>query len=164
MLEDVLQELNNWFLCPDGVHLGHYQVEGGSISLPFLSPGQYFRILGSVFNDGLYQYPTLDLTDETFDGAVWALAVPRAVVQLADEIAAWEQKNGAAAAGPYTSESFGGYSYTRAAASDGRPLGWQDVFSARLSRWRKVHGAAFAAQAMPPGTAWHPPDERRLDK
>ena len=85
-------------------------------------------------------------------------------MQLADEIAAWEQKNGAAAAGPYTSESFGGYSYTRAAASDGRPLGWQDVFSARLSRWRKVHGAAFAAQAMPPGTAWHPPDERRLDK
>lgn len=39
MLEDVLQELNNWFLCPDGVHLGHYQVEDGSISLPFLSPG-----------------------------------------------------------------------------------------------------------------------------
>ena len=86
------------------------------------------------------------------------------MVQLADEIAAWEQKNGAAAAGPYTSESFGGYSYTRAAASDGRPLGWQDVFSARLSRWRKVHGAAFAAHAMPPVTAWHPPDERRLDK
>ena len=72
MLEDVLQELNNWFLCPDGVHLGHYQVEDGSISLPFLSPGQYFRILGSVYNDGLYQYPTPDLTDESFDGAVTA--------------------------------------------------------------------------------------------
>ena len=149
MLEDVLQELNNWFLCPDGVHLGHYQVEDGGISLPFLSPGQYFRILGSVFNDGLYQYPTPDLTDETFDGAVWALAVPRAVVQLADEIAAWEQKNGAAAAGPYTSESFGGYSYTRATKSNGQAVGWQDVFAARLSPWKKPAGSWQFAQPNP---------------
>lgn len=162
MLETILQYLNNWFVR--GIYSGDYEIKDGSIVLPFLVDGQYFRILGSTFNDGLYQYPAMGLVDETFDGTVWALAVPQAVQKLADEIAAWEQKNGAAAAGPYTSESFGGYSYTRAAASDGRPLGWQDVFSARLSRWRKVHGAAFAAQAMPPGTAWHPPDERRLGK
>ena len=162
MLETILQYLNNWFVR--GIYAGDYEIKDGSIVLPFLVDGQYFRIFGSLFNDGLHKYPDDGLVSERFNGTVWALAVPRAVVQLADEIAAWEQKNGAAAAGPYTSESFGGYSYTRAAASDGRPLGWQDVFSARLSRWRKVHGAAFAAQAMPPGTAWHPPDERRLDK
>lgn len=26
--------------------------------------------------------------------AVWALAVPKAVISLADEIAAWDEKNG----------------------------------------------------------------------
>ena len=147
MLETVLMYLNNWFVV--GRYDDTYTIEDGGITLPFLANGQYFRILGSTFNDGLYQYPTPDLTDETFDGAVWALAVPRAVVQLADEISAWEQKNGAAAAGPYTSESFGGYSYTRAAASDGRPLGWQDVFSAQLALWKKPAGSWQFAQPNP---------------
>lgn len=49
-----------------------------------------------MFNDGLHQYPAADLTDETFTGTVWVLAVPKAVVLLAEDIAAWEEKNGEA--------------------------------------------------------------------
>ena len=75
MLEQVLMHLKNWFLVPGGIHEGTYTIEDGGITLPFLANGQYFRICGSVFNDGLHQYPAGDLKTETFDGTVWALAV-----------------------------------------------------------------------------------------
>ena len=142
MLEQLLICLNNWFLLPDGVHAGTYSVEQGSITLPFLRDGQYFRIIGSIFNDGLHQYPCSDLTDETFDGTVWALAVPKAVIDLSVEIETWQEKNGEAVASPYQSESFGGYSYTkRGAGNDSGTLsGWQDAFRIRLNNWRKLKG------------------------
>ena len=35
MLETVLQNLNNWFLVPDGVHAGEFTVQGGQLTLPF---------------------------------------------------------------------------------------------------------------------------------
>lgn len=140
MLEQVLRHLNNWFLVE--IHEGTFTVENGSIALPFLLTNQYFRICGSVFNDGLHQYPATDLTDEIFTGTVWALAVPKAVVTLSEDIAAWEEKNGEAVASPYQSESFGGYSYTkRSAGNDSGTLnGWQDAFRGRLNDWRKLKG------------------------
>lgn len=140
MLEQVLRHLNNWFLVD--IHEGTFTVENGSITLPFLLTNQYFRICGSVFNDGLHQYPAADLTDETFTGSVWALAVPKAVIDLSVEIEAWQKKNGEAVASPYQSESFGGYSYTkRSAGGDGGALnGWQDAFRGRLNDWRKLKG------------------------
>lgn len=138
MLETVLQNLNNWFLVPDGVHAGEFTVQGGQITLPFLQTGQYFRVVGSVFNDGLHQYPVADLTDETFTGSVWALAVPKAVIELAEEIDAWQTKNGDP--GPFTSESFGGYSYSKATNASGMAVGWQDVFKSRLNDWRRIRG------------------------
>lgn len=138
MLETVLQNLNNWFLVPDGVHAGEFTVQGGQITLPFLQTGQYFRVVGSVFNDGLHQYSVADLTDETFTGSVWALAVPKAVIELAEEIDAWQTKNGDP--GPFTSESFGGYSYSKATNASGMAVGWQDVFKSRLNDWRRIRG------------------------
>ena len=140
MLEQVLRHLNNWFLVD--IHEGTFTVENGSITLPFLLTNQYFRIVGSVLNDGLHQYPAVDLTDETFTGSVWALAVPKAVIDLSVEIEAWQEKNGEAVVSPYQSESFGGYSYTkRSAGSDGNALnGWQGAFKGRLNDWRKLKG------------------------
>lgn len=134
MLEQVLRHLNNWFLVE--IHEGTFTVENGSITLPFLQTNQYFRICGSVFNDGLHQYPAGDLTEETFTGTVWALAVPKSVVTLSDDIAAWQEKNGEAVSSPYTGESFGGYSYAKASAV----TGWQDAFRNRLNDWRKLKG------------------------
>ena len=109
MLEQVLMHLKNWFLVPGGIHEGTYTIEDGGITLPFLANGQYFRICGSVFNDGLHQYPASDLKSETFEGTVWALAVPQAVIDLEAEIESWQTKNGEASKSPYQSESFGGY-------------------------------------------------------
>lgn len=138
MLEQVLMHLKNWFLVPGGIHEGTYTIEDGGITLPFLANGQYFRICGSVFNDGLHQYPAGDLKTETFDGTVWALAVPQAVIELAAEIEEWQKKNGEAASGIYQSESFGGYQYSKQTASDGGQLTVWSVFRKRLNQWRKL--------------------------
>jgi len=138
MLEEVLRHINNWFVA--AYKDGEYTITDGSITLPFLLSGQYFRICGSVFNDGLHRYPATDLTDETFTGTVYALAVPKAVITLADDIAAWQEKNGDKAASPYVSESFSGvYSYTKGTdASTGGMVTWQNVFANRLNKWRKI--------------------------
>ena len=138
MLEQVLMNIRRWFPVEGGIHSGTFTIKDGGITLPFLAEGQYFRIVGSVFNDGLYQYPAADLTDETFTGSVWALAVPKAVIDLADEIQKWQEKNGEAASGIYQSESFGGYQYSKQTASDGGQLTVWSVFRKRLNQWRKL--------------------------
>lgn len=140
MLEEVLFYLNNWFLPREnGIWKDHYSVKEGQLDLPFLKDGQYYRIVGSLFNDGLYRYgeETL-LTDETFEGEIWALEVPKSVLAITEEITTWIEKNGAA--GPYTSESFGGYSYSKATNAKGMAAGWQDVFADRLKSWKKLPG------------------------
>ena len=141
MLEELMRECRNWFVIPNGVHLGTFAIKDGSIALPFLAEGQYFRIIGSVFNDGVYQYGADSLTDETFNGVVWALSVPAAFVSLADDVEAWRNKYENAANSPFQSESFAGYSYTKSSASGnsgGSVTGWQSVFAARLNKWRKI--------------------------
>ena len=89
MLEELMRECRNWFKVPDGAYSGTFTIKDGSITLPFLVDGQYFRIIGSVFNDGVHQYGAGGLTDETFDGAVWALAVPAAFISLVEDVEAW---------------------------------------------------------------------------
>jgi hypothetical protein len=138
MLEQILMDINNLFVVPDGRHAGEYSIKGGSIALDFLAPGQYFWIKGSVFNDGLHVYPAADLADEDFDGVVIAMAVPQALIALSDDIKAWVDKNGQES--PYTSESFGGYSYSKATNAQGMAVGWRDVFRSRLNPWRKIKG------------------------
>ena len=139
MLEQVLMNIRNWFTVDGGIHSGTFTIKDGGITLPFLADGQYFRICGSVFNDGLHQYPATDLVDEEFSGAIWALAIPPAVVDLANEIGAWQEKNGEASVSPYQSESFGGYSYSKATDSaSGGAVTWQSAFKRQLSAWRKI--------------------------
>ena len=139
MLEQVLMNIRNWFTVDGGIYSGTFTIKDGGIALPFLANGQYFRICGSVFNDGLHQYPEDDLVDETFNGTIWALAIPKAVIDLADEIQNWQEKNGEASVSPYQSESFGGYSYSKATdAETGGAVTWQSAFKKQLSAWRKI--------------------------
>lgn len=125
------------------VHDGNFVIQSGTITLPFLLPGQYFRIVGSRLNDGVYQYPAQNLLDETFTGEVWEMRVPKDFIDLAGEIGDWVTKYGDAANSPYTSESFGGYSYTKAqgrgSGSSGATLtSWQAAFQTRLNQYRKL--------------------------
>ena len=135
-LTNLCAELRNYFETEK--RFGTFTISGGSISpSDFLQDGQYFRIVGSVFNDGVHRHPAHDLTDETFDGAVWAMAVPPAVVELLQKIQEFEAST-ANTPTAYTSESFGGYSYTKATDENGLPVGWRSVFKSELNKWRKL--------------------------
>ena len=139
MLEQVLMNIRNWFPVKGGIYSGTFTIKDGGITLPFLADMQYFRICGSVFNDGLHQYNVLDLTDETFTGTIWALSIPQPIIDLADEIQEWQVKNADALSSPYSSESFGGYSYSKATdAETGGAVTWQSAFKQQLSAWRKI--------------------------
>lgn len=142
MLNELCKELNNWFV--QKIYFDDYTIENGTLIVPELKAGQYFRIVGSVFNDGVYEYPATELEDETFNGAVWAMAVPKDVIALSSEIDDWKAKYAgvnSASMSPFQSESFGGYSYTKASGSDGTAAGastWQNAFKSRLNQYRKV--------------------------
>lgn len=153
MLTELCAYLRNYFLrdylAPDAyIHHGTFTITDGQIqALSFLVPGQYFRVIGSVFNDGVWQYrpsgTTEGMTDETFDGTIWAMSVPPAVLALADEIDAWRVANADALSSPYQSESFGGYSYSKASGggaggSGSAAWGWQDQFASRLAPYRRL--------------------------
>lgn len=138
MLEQVLLSLRNWFVADK--RTGRVRIEDGSLVPPAgldLNEGQYIRITDSTFNDGLHRWPCTGMTDEEFVGTVWALAVPKAVIDLADEIEAWQTEHAEELGSPYASESFGGYSYTRV-GGDGSPITWRQQFKARLDPWRKL--------------------------
>ena len=122
MLTEICTELRNYFCNDEDKHFGEFEISGGSIApLNFLQEGQHFRIVGSTFNDGVYQYPAAGLIDETFAGAVWAMRLPPSVIALADEIEEYN-KSDAGKASPYISENFGGYGYTKATGSNGKVL------------------------------------------
>ena len=148
MLTELCQELRNWFEREK--HFGTFTIEGGQLTdCSFLQDGQYFRIVGSVFNDGVHQWPYDVLDDETFKGAIWAMAVPPTVIALSEEIDAWRTEYegiGSASMSPYSSESFGGYSYSKGgyggsgngtSRGNGSPT-WQSMFFNELNNWRKI--------------------------
>ena len=65
------------------------------------------------------------------------MAVPPALIELATEIEEYNNSD-AGKASPFTSESFGGYAYTKATDANGSPIGWKKAFASRLSKWRKL--------------------------
>lgn len=140
MLEAVLSHIHNWFPVKNGRHAGTFTIVSGAPQVGFLAQGQLYRIRGSVFSDGLHRYgDEAPLREETFDGEVWALAVPPAVVSLANEIAEYNAKNPAS---DKTSESFGGYSYTRGGASStggASAGGWQFAYASRLRPYMRPY-------------------------
>jgi hypothetical protein len=78
------------------------------------------------------------LTDEVFEGAVWAMAVPPTLIALSAEIDEYQKSDAAKPTG-FASESFGGYSYTKLTDGNGGDGSrWQNVFKDRLRKWRKL--------------------------
>lgn len=142
MIEEICAFIHNYFTDAKTRQAGLWRITDGKLDLPFMKNGQYFRITGSDVNDGVHQYPAWNLSDEVFYGTIWPMRVPRMFLKLVDEIEAWQEKYGAAAVSPYSSESFGGYSYTLAQgyanAGGGMLNTWQAIFGTRLNQWRKL--------------------------
>jgi hypothetical protein len=146
-LDVLCAELNNYFIKDvTAIHLGDFEVKDGMVSpLDFLKQGQYFRIVGSDLNDGVYLYngEPMDLKDEVFNGAIWAMSVPPIVLALAADIDAWREKNEALDSenmSPYSAESFDGYSYSKGGNSrGGTATSWQSQFADRLKPYRRLY-------------------------
>lgn len=151
MLNEICLEINNFFNRNQPRLIGDFTISDGKITntdfLNAIKEDQYFRIIGSVFNDGVYQYTdTLELKDENFHGALWLMAIPADFLALVNEIETWQEKNGSAESvnmSPFQSESFGGYSYSK--ASGGSSEGgssvptWQMQYASRLKAYRRIN-------------------------
>lgn len=162
MMTELCQNLRNWFdrdqkkwhgkitISNNAITSFEYDTLQSNAAEPLsLKENQYFRIIGSLFNDGVHKYLDSEdqLVDETFSGYIWAMAVPPAVVALCQDIEAWQEKYGSldgALMSPYSSESFMGYSYTKSSVYGSRSSGsstsvtWKDMFASRMNPWRKI--------------------------
>ena len=142
MLTEVCQYLRNYFnRREDGTFLpmysGTFTITNGSIDGLDIGNSQYYRITGSLQNDGVHHIDDY-LTPETFTGEVWIMSLPPQVVRLASEIEDWQAKYGLDALSPYQSESFGGYSYSKGSSASGGSVTWETQFEDRLNIWRKI--------------------------
>lgn len=143
----VCNYLRNWFDRGQAHFTGEIQISNGALTETYgLKAGQYFRIIGSSNNDGVYQYPVTALTDETFNGSIWGMAIPAAFISILKKIEDYEAEYGnvtSAAFSPYSSESFDGYSRsgggagTKDTAQDSGGT-WIGTFGAELAPWRKM--------------------------
>ena len=143
MLSEVCAYLRNYFDNGQPHTFGEIEIRNGALFTPCnLKAGQYFRIIGSTFNDGVYQFPTTALNnDEIFNGAVWGMAVPPDLIDLIAEMEAWKTNNAYALNTPYQSESKADYSYSLKSSgnsADGGAMTVINQFSGRLARWRKL--------------------------
>lgn len=149
MITELCLYLNNWFNYNQPQYFGLFKIENGVLisindgDMGILT-GQYYRIQGSVFNNGVYKHGSERLIDETFDGAVWLMAVPKDVESLATEIAAWQEMYGGATSenmSPFQSETLGPYSYSKGSTGSNSASAvptWQSVYADRLRRYRKL--------------------------
>lgn len=158
MLTEICGYLKNWFVMHHCY--GKFTIADGAITyadgteLP-LQDGQYFCVLGSVFNDGVHVKSSSDeasaeqsalalpMRDEQFTGSVKCMAVPQDLIKTALEISKWNTQYGGAdspAKSPFNSESFGGYSYSKSSGSgaDASAGSWQSAFAGNLNRYRKL--------------------------
>lgn len=143
LLEEILSHIHNWFDKGSEPHTGTFTVTDGAIAPASIPEGVWYRVQGSCLNDGLHLHPAEDLVDEEFEGTITILRIPRPLLRIVDEIAEWEAKYGDATSGPYSSESFGGYSYTlrgdgSSQNGSGGLTGWRLAFRDRLNTWRRI--------------------------
>lgn len=140
-LDELCAEVRNYFVRD--IIRGTFTAKDGSIAYPSVVEGQYYRIVGSIHNDGIHRKGEELLEDEVFEGEIWLLKIPIDFVLLANEIEGWQAANSETLNSPYTSESFGGYSYSKAsggttASGGSTAYGWRNHFAARLNRYRKL--------------------------
>ena len=144
MLTEICAEIRNYFSLDKDKIFGDFAVEDGAVTPSIsLEDNQYYRIIGSVFNDGVHKEGDTLIDEPSFNGAVWKMRVPGAVLDLDEEIAAWQSEHGSiqsANMSPFASESFGGYSYSKSsgASAGSGAVTWQSVFAQRLNPYRKI--------------------------
>jgi len=149
----VIRYLRNAF--ESGSEGGNFTIEDGKVALSdAYYTGEWIAITGSRLNNGVFQLSQdetgvfvlsngtdgeIPKVNETFDGKIWRLALPRDFVALCLDLQNW-LISPAGKPSNITKESvLGYYSKTFATSENGAPLGWIDMFSNRInSGWRKM--------------------------
>lgn len=126
---------HNYFDSADDAINGTFELTPDFVPKGVVS-GQYFRVIGSVFNDGVHKAGDADLAPETFTGMVQPMRVPPAFVALALTITEYDKT--VPAGGKYTSQSFNGWSGTLATGADGLPVSGVERYRKEINRWRKI--------------------------
>lgn len=142
-MEEILRYLNNYFFRFKAT--GKFEIRGNKIIglKGEYFKGQYLLIEGSLLNDGAVE--VLDCSNneitiekpynEKFEGVIYSLAVPTQLRELKDKIEEFKLKNKNS---DKVSESFEGYSYTKAAVN-GEIATWKDVFKEELRPFRQMY-------------------------
>lgn len=146
MISQVCADIRNYFTYDSDKHTGTFKVEGGVLVPSVEIPAGYYAVFGSRKNNGVHKDTDVLKDEGEFDGSVWAMSVPDDFLALVGEIEDWQKKYGGVdseAQSPFYSESFGGYSYSKAAGSTSSGANaaastWQSVYAARLNRWRRA--------------------------
>lgn len=145
-LTDLCRKTRNWF--DKKRHFGIFDLDS---ELDFACEGQFYRLIGDVTADGqcLYVDYVCTYTDGNFkvygaetahgilNGAIWEMSVPTDFLELYEKMTAWEEKNADILNSPFQSESFGGYSYSRASGKNGSLTVW-DNFADEIARYQKL--------------------------
>lgn len=131
-------QLYNYFEV--GQETGTFEIAGGRLECPFLKPGQYFRIVGSLYNNGVHQYPVYDCIDEVFTGVIFPMAVPVDFLDLVNTAEIINEFIAEYNSNPtgFKSESFGVYSYSRDADPYTVAMERSAEVNRALKRYRKV--------------------------
>lgn len=146
MISQVCAEIRNYFTYDTDKHTGTFKVEGGVLVPSVEIPAGYYAVFGSRKNNGVHKDTDVLKDEGEFDGSVWAMSIPDDFLALVGDIDDWQKKYGGAdseSMSPFQSESFGGYSYSKAAGSTSGGANavsstWQGVYAARLNRWRRA--------------------------
>lgn len=143
----VCSYLRNWFDYGNFNYHGSVTISNGALSQSYgLNAQQYFRIIGSRLNDGVYQYPVTILKDEIFEGSIIGMSIPKPVIDVMEKIEDWENKyftTSSVAMSPFSSESIPGvFSYSKSTGANDTTKDksgtWQGIFGAELAPWRKI--------------------------
>lgn len=132
--QDVIERINADFTRYR--EYGDFTVSGGSLVGVEVPDGAYFWVSGSTLNDGLHVAPDSGMEDESFTGEVDVLAIPKTFQRVVENMSDWVKKHPSTG---YSSESFGGYSYSMPSNSKtGMAADVFDVFRTSLNRWRRL--------------------------
>lgn len=150
LMTEICNSLRNYFAPANKkedlsyIHNGEFTIENGTIQgVDFLLPNQYFRITGSVLNDGVYRNTPDDMScleSETFKGAIWEMAVPKSFINLCNEIQKFNVKVDELSLTDkgYASESFGGYSYSLNSNAPVYMQSWEKRIKSSLNNYRRL--------------------------
>ena len=135
--------LHNFFTDKDHIFYNTYTICDNILSTNFINTGQYFRITGSSLNNGVYCNIPDDLKrlhNETFTGAIWLMDVPEDFVRLCEEVERFNAKIAELSGNfqGYSSESWGGYSYTLPTSAPSFMQDWQYKLKQAMSCYRKI--------------------------